>query len=53
MRVLLDTHAFIWWVTDDSQLSVTARNLISDSGNILFLSVVSAWEIVIKNKFRN
>ncbi|BAY99417.1 hypothetical protein NIES37_33990 [Tolypothrix tenuis PCC 7101] len=50
MRALLDTHAFIWWVTDDSQLSVTARNVIADSGNSLFLSVVSAWEIVIKNK---
>ncbi|MEH2274427.1 MAG: type II toxin-antitoxin system VapC family toxin [Nostoc sp.] len=50
MRALLDTHAFIWWVTDDSQLSANARNLIADSGNILFLSVVSTWEIVIKNK---
>ncbi|MBD2356063.1 type II toxin-antitoxin system VapC family toxin [Tolypothrix sp. FACHB-123] len=50
MRFLLDTHAFIWWVTDDSQLSVTARNVISDSSNSLFLSVVSSWEIIIKNK---
>lgn len=50
MRALLDTHAFIWWVTDDSQLSVTARNVIADSGNSLFLSVVSSWEIIIKNK---
>ncbi|WP_298904267.1 type II toxin-antitoxin system VapC family toxin [uncultured Nostoc sp.] len=50
MRALLDTHAFIWWVTDDSQLSANAHNVIADSGNILFLSVVSAWEIVIKNK---
>ena len=50
MRALLDTHAFIWWVTNDPQLSADARNVIADSGNILFLSVVSAWEIVIKNK---
>ena len=50
MRALLDTHAFIWWVTNDPQLSVNARNVIADSGNILLLSVVSAWEIVIKNK---
>ncbi|MEH2171072.1 MAG: type II toxin-antitoxin system VapC family toxin [Nostoc sp.] len=50
MRALLDTHAFIWWVTNDPQLSANARNAIADSGNILFLSVVSAWEIVIKNK---
>ncbi|MEH2252464.1 type II toxin-antitoxin system VapC family toxin [Nostoc sp.] len=50
MRALLDIHAFIWWVTNDPQLSTNARNLIADSSNILFLSVVSAWEIVIKNK---
>ncbi|AVH69377.1 type II toxin-antitoxin system VapC family toxin [Nostoc sp. 'Lobaria pulmonaria (5183) cyanobiont'] len=50
MRALLDTHAFIWWVTNDPQLSANARNVIADSDNILFLSVVSAWEIVIKNK---
>ncbi|MEH2208789.1 MAG: type II toxin-antitoxin system VapC family toxin [Nostoc sp.] len=50
MRALLDTHAFIWWVTNDFQLSANARNVIADSGNILFLSVVSGWEIVIKNK---
>ncbi|MFN6570727.1 PIN domain-containing protein [Dendronalium sp. ChiSLP03b] len=50
MRALLDTHVFIWWVTDDSQLSANARDVITDSSNILFLSVVSAWEIIIKNK---
>jgi PIN domain nuclease of toxin-antitoxin system len=50
MRALLDTHAFIWWVTNDPQLSANARNVIADSGNILFLSLVSAWEIIIKNK---
>ncbi|MEH2370899.1 type II toxin-antitoxin system VapC family toxin [Nostoc sp.] len=50
MRVLLDTHAFLWWVTDDPQLSSTSRSIIADSGNILFLSVASIWEIVIKTK---
>jgi PIN domain nuclease of toxin-antitoxin system len=50
MRALLDTHAFIWWVTDDPQLSSTSRTIIADSGNILFLSVASVWEIVIKTK---
>ncbi|MFN6487669.1 MULTISPECIES: type II toxin-antitoxin system VapC family toxin [unclassified Nostoc] len=50
MRVLLDTHAFLWWVTDDPQLSSTSRTIIADSGNILFLSVASVWEIVIKTK---
>ena len=48
MKALLDTHAFIWWVTDDSRLSSTARGIIADEGNVLFLSAASAWEIVIK-----
>ncbi len=48
MRVLLDTHAFIWWVIDDSQLSNAARECIANPDNDVFLSVASAWEIVIK-----
>ena len=48
MKALLDTHAFIWWVTDDSRLSSTARGIIADESNVLFLSAASAWEIVIK-----
>ncbi|BAZ81676.1 MAG: type II toxin-antitoxin system VapC family toxin [Sphaerospermopsis kisseleviana] len=48
MKVLLDTHAFIWWVTDDLQLSSTAYKIITDPSNELFLSSASAWEIVIK-----
>ena len=50
MRALLDTHAFLWWVTDDPQLSSTSRSIIANSGNILFLSVASVWEIIIKTK---
>jgi PIN domain nuclease of toxin-antitoxin system len=48
MRVLLDTNAFLWWVTDDEKLSAKARSIISNSENIIFFSVASAWEIVIK-----
>ena len=48
MQVLLDTNAFLWWVTDDDKLSATARSIISNPENIVFFSVVSAWEIVIK-----
>lgn len=48
MRILLDTHAFLWWVSDDPQLSTTAKTVISDPSNTVFLSVVSAWEIIIK-----
>ena len=48
MRVLLDTHVFLWWNLDDPQLSATARNIIGDGRNELFLSAASAWEIAIK-----
>ncbi len=46
MSALLDTHALLWWVTDDARLSRRARNVIA-AGDIL-VSVVSAWEIEIK-----
>lgn len=48
MRILLDTHAFLWWVMNDSQLSDTAQSLITDPNNNVLFSTASAWEIVIK-----
>lgn len=50
MNILLDTHTFLWWITDDSRLSDVARNVIADSGNNLFWSSASSWEVAIKNK---
>lgn len=48
MRVLLDTHAFLWWVSDAAELSVRARRTIANQHNECFLSVVSCWEMAIK-----
>jgi len=48
MKVLLDTHAFLWWITDDPKLSSRAREIISDIENELFFSAASGWEITIK-----
>lgn len=48
MKVLLDTHAFLWWVTDDPQLSARARDAIATPDNTVLFSVISAWEIIIK-----
>jgi PIN domain nuclease of toxin-antitoxin system len=50
MRYLLDTHIFLWWITDNSKLQKTTRDLISDKSNELFLSSASLWEIMIKSK---
>lgn len=48
MRLLLDTHAFLWFVTNDPQLSATAQALIADPTNDVYLSPASYWEIAIK-----
>lgn len=48
MRALLDTHTFLWWITDNPQLSSRVREIIRDGNNELFLSAASGWEIVIK-----
>lgn len=48
MRVLLDTHAFLWFILDDPQLSQTMKRLIEDSTNEVEISPASYWEIAIK-----
>lgn len=48
MRLLLDTHTFLWFVAGDAALSGTARQLLDDRGNDLLLSVASPWEVAIK-----
>lgn len=48
MKILLDTHAFLWAITDDDRLSPLARRLICAGNTTLFLSVASLWEILIK-----
>lgn len=48
MKALLDTHTFLWWITEDPRLSSRAREIISDGENILYLSAASCWEMAIK-----
>ncbi len=48
MAYLLDTHAFLWFVSGDSQLPTTVKNKIKDIHQPCFLSVASLWEITIK-----
>jgi PIN domain nuclease of toxin-antitoxin system len=47
MKLLLDTHTFLWFVNDSPQLSIQAKDLIESDADVL-LSVVSLWEIAIK-----
>ena len=48
MRMLLDTHAFLWWLTDNARLSRRARRMIGNDANDLVVSAASAWEIATK-----
>jgi PIN domain nuclease of toxin-antitoxin system len=48
MRLLLDTHVFLWYISADPQLPVAFRDAIRDPGNEVYLSVASVWEAVIK-----
>lgn len=48
MRVLLDTHSFLWFLTDDRRLSESALAIMQDPDNDVVLSMASLWEIAIK-----
>lgn len=48
MRLLLDTHAFLWWLDGDRRLSRKARALIGDRDHDVLVSAASAWEITTK-----
>jgi len=50
VQLLLDTHAFLWWLAGDEALSAAARTEIADEGNDIFVSAASAWEIATKHR---
>ncbi len=52
MRLLLDTHIFLWFITGDARLPPEMRAAIVAPDNDVFLSVVSLWEIIIKYQLR-
>ncbi len=48
MRLLIDTHVFLWWCEGDSRLSAAERGCIRDAANEVYLSAASVWEMNIK-----
>jgi PIN domain nuclease of toxin-antitoxin system len=48
VRLLLDTHALLWWLAGDDSLSESAKRAIEDAGNEVFVSAASTWEIATK-----
>ena len=50
MRLLLDTHAFLWWLAGNTRLSTGARRAMEDPANDVIVSAASAWEITTKHR---
>jgi PIN domain nuclease of toxin-antitoxin system len=50
VRLLLDTHTFLWWLAGDEALSVAARAAMADESNDVFVSAATAWEIATKHR---
>ena len=50
MRLLLDTHAFIWWFQGNTKLPLPARRVVADDSNDVLISAASAWEIATKHR---
>jgi PIN domain nuclease of toxin-antitoxin system len=50
LRLLLDTHAFLWWLGGDAGLSLRARDAVADAANEIFVSAASTWEIATKHR---
>ncbi len=48
MRILLDTHIFLWFISNDPRLPPNMRDIIRDSDNEVYLSSVSIWEVIVK-----
>jgi PIN domain nuclease of toxin-antitoxin system len=48
MKLLLDTHTFLWFVNDHPRLNNYLKNLIEDDNNVSYLSIASLWEMSIK-----
>lgn len=48
MRVLLDTHAALWWLADDERLGAASVRVIADPGSEILLSAAVVWEVAIK-----
>lgn len=48
MKLLLDSHAYLWWLADDQRLGAKARKAITDPANAVLVSAATIWEITIK-----
>lgn len=49
MKLLLDTHVFLWFISGDRRLDVACSDAIRDPANVVYVSVVSVWEAIVKH----
>lgn len=49
MRLLLDSHAFLWWLAEDAKLSAEARQAVADPSSVVHISAATIWELSIKS----
>jgi PIN domain nuclease of toxin-antitoxin system len=52
VKLLLDTHAALWWLSDDNRLGTTSAGLMTDASNQVLLSAAVVWEIAIKRSLK-
>ena len=50
LKLLLDTHALLWWWDDDARLSKRVKKALTDEANVVLVSAASAWEIATKHR---
>jgi PIN domain nuclease of toxin-antitoxin system len=50
LKLLLDTHTFVWWLSDDLRLSPVAREAISSPEALVYVSAATVWEVAIKSR---
>src|SRR5689334_21966502 len=48
MKLLLDSHAFLWWLAEDPKLSKEARQAVADPSSVVHVSAATVWELSIK-----
>ena len=52
MNIILDTHIFLWHITDDVKLKAKYKDIITDEANNIYLSAASIWECIIKEQIK-
>lgn len=53
MKYLVDTHIFLWWLQENNRLKFQIKEILSQPDNIIYVSVISGWELSIKSRTKS